>query len=344
MLAKMPSMSPLRTALLGCGRFARRHAAILAGLEAVELVGFCDSVLENAANYNATYARGQAAVYTDYARMFAELPLDLAYICLPPYAHDCEVELACRHGVHFLIEKPIALSLPLAERMAAAVRASGVKTQVGFMYRHGHAVQRLRQSLDADSSARGAFLTLSYACNSLHSAWWRDREKSGGQLVEQAIHLLDLTRFFLGEPVEVFAVQANLFHRHVPDYTVEDASATVVRFRSGGLAVLTANNGAIPGRWEAGWRLVTPGLTADFSHANSAVFHDTRADRPEGWPPAETVTAETDLYLAETLDLLAAIRDDRPATVPIEEGVRTLALALAARRSAEENRPISLVE
>ena len=185
-------------------------------------------------------------------------------------------------------------------------------------------------------------MTLAYACNSLHSEWWRDRAKSGGQLVEQAIHLLDLARFFLGEPAEVFAAQANLFHRAAPDYTIEDASATVVRFQSGSLAVLTATNGAIPGRWEASWRVVAPGLTADFADANTAVFHDTRSDRPETQPAAETVAADTDLYLAETLDLLAAIRDDRPAAVPIEEGVRTLALALAARRSAEENRPMTL--
>jgi len=337
-------MTRLRTAILGCGRFARRHAAILSGLDQVEVVGFCDTVRDNAVAYNQSYAGGQAQVYDDYARMFADLRLDLVYICLPPYAHEREVELACRHGVHFLIEKPIALSLELAERMAAAVAASGVKTQVGFMYRHGAATQHLKQALTDNPPARGAFMTLSYSCNALHRPWWRDRSKSGGQLVEQAIHLLDLTRYFLGEPAEVFATQANLFHRDVPDYTVEDASATVIRFRSGSLAVLTANNGAIPGRWEASWRLVAPGLTADFADANCAVFHDTRADRPESAPAQDTIAGDGDLYLAETLDLLGAIRDDRPAAVPIEEGVRTLALALAARRSAEANRPVALAE
>lgn len=337
-------MAPLRTAIIGCGRFARRHAAILAALDQVELVGFCNRTIEKAVAFNETYASGRALVYADYGRMFDELALDLVYICLPPYAHGNEVELACRHGVHFLIEKPIALEMDLAHRMTAAVKASGVKSQVGFMFRHGEATQRLKHALLTSPPPHGAFMTLAYACNALHSAWWRDRNKSGGQLVEQAIHLLDLTRYFLGEPVEVFAAQANLFHRDVPDYTVEDASATVVRFVSGSLAVLTATNGAIPGRWEAGWRVVAPGLTADFANANHAVFHDTRPERVENVPAAETVAAETDLYLAETLDLLAAIRDDRPAAVPIEEGVRTLALALAARQSAEENRPIALAD
>src|SRR5687768_5263866 len=112
-------MAPLRTAIIGCGRFARRHAANLARLDAVELVGFCNRMLAKAVEFNDTYAGGRGLVYADYERMFEELALDLVYICLPPYAHDREVELACRYGVHFLIEKPIALNLPLAERMAA---------------------------------------------------------------------------------------------------------------------------------------------------------------------------------------------------------------------------------
>lgn len=56
----------------------------------------------------------------------------------------------------------------------------------------------------------------------------------------------------------------------------------------------------------------------------------------------EPVTDNKDQYLAETLDLLAAIRDDRPAAIPIAEGVRPLDLGLAARRLAEQDRPISI--
>jgi predicted dehydrogenase len=147
-----------------------------------------------------------------------------------------------------------------------------------------------------------------------------------------------MTRFFLGEPVQVYSMQENLFHRDVEGYTVEDASATTIRFASGGLAVIAATNGAIPNRWEYDWRLVLPGMTADFTDANNAVVHDTR----QAEPAAETIAADKDLYLAETLDLLDAIRDDRPTAVPIEEGVRTLRLALAAGRAAERHAPVTL--
>jgi predicted dehydrogenase len=331
-------MVPLRTAIIGCGHFAKRHAAFLTAQADVSLVGFCDQAVERAANYNQQYADGKASVYADFRPMFDDLDLDLVYICLPPFAHTNEVELACQHQVHFLIEKPIALTLEQAVEMADWVRESKVKTQVGFMYRFGEAVSQLKRQIQSGGQNGPGFFTARYACNSLHSSWWRDRSKSGGQLVEQVIHLFDMARYFLGEPVQVYSVQENLYHREVADYTVEDASATVIRFASGGIGVISANNGAIPGRWEYDWRLVLPGLTADFSNANHAVFHHT--DR--GYPATTTIASECDLYLAETLDLLAAIREDRSPAVPIEEGVLSLNLVLAAASAAQQNLPVGV--
>ena len=331
-------MKPLRTAIIGCGRIARRHAGLLVALEEVRLVGYCDELMENATAFNQQYSQGQAQVYTDYAPMFDELDLDLVYICLPPFAHSNDVELACRHGVHFLIEKPIALTMEQAQTMAAQVKASGVKSQVGFMYRHGEAALWLRRHLRESGVTCPAFMSANYACNSLHAPWWRDRTKSGGQLVEQVIHIVDLTRYFLGEPVQVYSMQENLFHRDIEGYTAEDASATVIRFASGSMAVIAATNGAVPNRWEYGWRLFMPGLTADFQDANHAVLHHTG----QPYAAATTIAAEKDMHLAETLDLLAAIRDDRPTVAPIEEGVRSLNLVLAAARSAELGAPVSI--
>lgn len=329
-------MRPLRTGIIGCGHIAERHLAHLAVLEDVQLVGFCDPLMDRAAAFSKQCGGGET--YTDHRAMFQALDLDLVYICLPPFAHGDEVELACRHGVHFLIEKPIALTIEQGLAMAGHVRATGVKSQVGFMYRHGEATKWLKRHLAESTGTPIAFMSGRYACNSLHSWWWRDRSKSGGQLLEQIIHLLDLSRYFLGEPVQVYSAQENLFHRDVPDYTVEDVSATVIRFASGALAVLSATNGAIPGRWDCDWRLVLPDLTVDFQDANHAAVHNTRQ---AGTSP-QTVGSDKDLFLAQTLDLLAAIREDRPTASPIDEGVRSLQLALAAGRSAEQNAPVAI--
>ena len=59
-------MKPLRTAILGCGHFARKHAGRLAALEEISLVGFCDELFESADTYNQEFAGGKAQVFTDY--------------------------------------------------------------------------------------------------------------------------------------------------------------------------------------------------------------------------------------------------------------------------------------
>ena len=331
----MANMKPLRAAIIGCGLYGRAHAARLLALPAeVQLVACYDHKAENAAAYSREFG---GAVYTDTERMFAEMDLNLAYICLPPFAHANEVEQACRHGVHFLIEKPIALTLEHAQAMAALVQAGGVRTQVGFQFRHGVAVRWLRQYI-ADQAVDGrAYMTARYACNSLHRWWWRDRTRSGGQVFEQITHLLDLARYLFGEPAQVFSMQANLFHRDVPDYTVEDASATTIRFRSGALATIAATNGAIPERWDSDWRVVLPGVTADFTSANAATLHHTAVPSA-----AEAIDSDADLIMAETRDLLDAIREQRATLCPIEEGVRSLHLGLAAMQSADTGLPVQM--
>jgi predicted dehydrogenase len=329
-------MKTLRTAILGCGKIARRHAEALASLDEISLVGFCDQSLENAISFDKSFGPGQ--VFNNHEVMFNDLSLDLVYICLPPYAHTNEVELACQHGVHFLIEKPIALSMQVANQMAEHVHASGVKCQVGFMYRHGEAVKWLKDHIHNTKNSRAGFMTARYSCNSLHRAWWRDKTKSGGQLVEQVIHLLDMARFFLGEPCQVYSVQRNLFHTGIKDYTGEDTSATTICFENGSIAVIAATNGAIKNRWDYDWRVVLPTLTADFTDANHAVFHNTSLE----WSSMLTVTSEKDLLLAQARDLITAIHEDRAPLVPIEEGVSSLNLALSAVFSAEQDIPIRL--
>jgi predicted dehydrogenase len=133
-------------------------------------------------------------------------------------------------------------------------------------------------------------------------------------------------------------MQENLFHRAVEGYTVEDASITSIRFQSGSMAAITATNGAIPKRWDYDWRICAPGLTADFSDANHALFYDTS----QAAVSTHTTASEMDLYLAETLDLIRAIQEDCPTQVPIEEGARSLCLALAAAESVEKNMPVKI--
>lgn len=338
-------MKPLRTAILGCGGWGGRHAQNLVHLsQQVTLSAFCDARVQSAQAFAAQYGAPGAQVFDDHHELFERADLDLVFICLPPFAHSDEVACAAQRGIHLLIEKPVALTSEHAWQMVEAAEAAGICTQVGFMYRFGAAVQALKAKMASGEAGAPGLMTARYFCNSLHNPWWIRRDQSGGQVVEQAIHLVDLMRFFLGEADQVFSLQRNLFHQDVPGYSVEDVSASVISFANGALGVLAATNGAVPQKWIGDYKLVTRNITAEFESSNSVTFTDTsQRDAPWGTTfPVERLQVEQDDYLLEELDLLDAIAAGRPALTPLREGAKTLDLALALARSAAQGQAIRL--
>jgi len=337
-MERRQEMADFGVGMIGCGGFGRTHAQVIADRPDTELVACCDIERDRAQAFSQQYADGKAKVFTSFEKMYAQAKMDVVYICLPPYAHSNEVEMAAERGIHVFIEKPIALTMKAANQMARAVKQAGVKSQVGFMLRHAGAVEMVKEQLDSGEAGRPSLFSGRYYCNSLHTPWWRDKSKSGGQVVEQVIHTYDLCRYLLGKPTSVYCRQDNLFHKEVEGYTVEDVSASVITFENGALASIMGTNTAIPNRWLSYWDLITERRAVHFTDGNHADMHYT--DRSPS--PQLSIASEKNGHLAETLDLLAAIRDDGETRCPISEGAETLRLVLAAARSAKRGEPVKL--
>lgn len=330
---------PLRLAILGTGWAASEHAKRLRQDPDVAIVAVIGRTRERAA----ALAQAHGAVaHADLAGVIAHERLDACYVCLPPFAHAGQVEALAAAGIPLFLEKPIAADVAHGERMAAAVAASGVPTQVGFHMRHGAASRALKQRLVSGEAGRPTVFQGTWWSNHLHSAWWREDAKSGGQLVEQAIHLYDLALWYCGPAVEVTTVWDNLCHRHVSDYTVDDTSASLIRFASGAMATVVASNCAIPWEWSPRWTLVCQRLTATCASPNDGAFVATDAEAMSATRWQET--RAVDPYLAETQEFLAALRGGPPPGAPITDGLAALRLVHAARQSAIRGQPVALAE
>jgi predicted dehydrogenase len=329
-------MRKLRIGLLGCGGIARRHAAAIGTLsDQMQLVASCGRDENKVAAFANEFG---AKPHVDLQRMLDSSQLDLLIVALPPYAHTGQVETAARAGVHLLVEKPIALDMQRANAMVEAVRKAGVVAACGFMYRFGDAVVRWDAAAAAGETGRAGLFVGQFHCNALHADWWRSSELSGGQTVEQLIHIVDLARRQLGEPQVVYARGANFFHRNVAGYDSDDVSAIVLGYDDGRLAVLNATNGAIPGKWDKLWQIVAERMTGRFTGWNAGVLTHT-AEVP---PRDERIDTQTDVFVAQLADVAASIRDKRAPSVPLEEGAATLQIVLAARESALSQREISI--
>lgn len=319
----------LRVGMVGCGGIAVRHAQSVAELgDRMTLTACYGRDLAKTRVFADAYG---GTAFTDLDAMI-DSGIDVAIVTIPPSGRGGEVEHLAARGVHLLVEKPIALDQAAADSMVAAVAASGVTAAIGFMYRHGEAVKAW---IDADTGRVG-MMTAAFQCNHLHADWWRIEAKSGGQILEQLLHLIDLVRHFLGEPDRVYARRSRLFHAE-PGYDVEDVSAMIFGWDDGRIATLNANNIAVTGIWHKEWALFGRRLTGRFAGWNEAEF---RASDGNGEP--RVFNGGVSPFVAQLADLADAIRDKRPPLVPLAEGARTLRLALAARRAADEGREIAL--
>jgi predicted dehydrogenase len=118
----MSPRSPIRVALLGCGRIAHVHCGYLRRLAQVELAGACDS---SRAAREAFSARWQTPTYADVDELLAAAQPDVVHVLTPPATHASLAIQVLEAGVHVLVEKPMALTTVEADAMVAAASRAG---------------------------------------------------------------------------------------------------------------------------------------------------------------------------------------------------------------------------
>jgi len=328
-------MDRLRVGTVGCGGIAKVHAERLKSLEEAELVAFADVVEEKAKAFSETY-RGKA--YVDWRVMLDKESLDVVYICLPPFAHQDEVMIAAEKGIRIFIEKPIALSMGLAKKMVRAVEKHGVKSQVGYSCRFGYGVEEARRLIQSGEAGEVGLASGLYWCHFLGGDWWRDKEKSGGQIVEQSTHLFDAFRFLCGDVEVVHGEMNRVFWTDVDDLTNEDVSSSTFRFRSGAVGSIVATTWGVPSQWWFRWLIATRNYALYSENINALTLYSTKTP-----VKTKTVSEERDTYLLEACDMLQAVKEDGETRTPIQEGAKSLEFTLAARRSMETGRPVRLL-
>jgi len=324
----------LNVGFIGCGGIASTHAERLKTLEEVQMAAFSDLVEDRAKAMAAKYG---GKYYVDWREMLRKENLDIVYICLPPFAHSDEVMVAAEKGINVFIEKPIALNMKLAREMVRAVERAGVKSQVGYNCRFGYAIEEAKRLIDSGEAEEVGLVMGMYWCNFIRRDWWIDKGRSGGQIVEQSTHLFDALRYMCGDVEVVYGQMNRIFWTDVLGMTIEDVSSTVFRFKSGAIGAVTATIWGANAQWWFKWWMAAKNYTFESGDINTLTLYSTK-------PPARTkmVSESRDTYLLEAKDLIRAILEDKETRTPIEEGVKTLEFTLAAMKSMETGKPVTL--
>jgi myo-inositol 2-dehydrogenase / D-chiro-inositol 1-dehydrogenase len=134
---------------------------------------------------------------------------DALYVCVPPFTYGEAEAVAVEHGLALFVEKLLAADLPTAERIGDAIAAAGLVTATGYHWRCLDTVQRARALLDD----RPAGLVAARWIDKVPPpAWWPTWTGSGGQMIEQVTHRIDLVRHLGGEVESVVAHGTALGH------------------------------------------------------------------------------------------------------------------------------------
>ena len=287
----------MNIAMIGTGGIARRHCHVLGQIDGVEIVGH---VSPTAAHREAAAATYGGRAYADVPALLAAESVDAAIITVPPGMHDGIDEVLVERGIPIFVEKPLAADGPTAERIAAAVERSGVIAGVAYHFRALDTLDRVRQSL-ADNPAR--MVIGQWHGGTPGVTWWRHQSTSGGQMVEQATHLVDLARYLVGEGSVQGAAAAHHPHATYDDIDVADVTAGVVTFESGAVGVFSTTC-ALNHSPSVQLQLVCQGLLITITQR--AVTFDYGSE-------THTYTVGGDPFYAEDLAFIEAVRNGDPS-------------------------------
>lgn len=340
----------MRYALIGCGRISTNHVKAVKN-NRLEFVAACDIIPEHIEAILTENDLQDSAIkrYNDYKKMIRENDLDLVGIATESGLH-AEIALYCiEHGIHVIIEKPMAMSMQDANEIIRKSREKQVKVCACLQNRFNIAVQQLRRALEA-----GRFGKLSHG--SIHVRWNRKHDyydqapwrgtwaQDGGALMNQGIHGIDLLRWMFGDEVdEVYGVMRKQFHDYLE---AEDIGMAVVKFKNGAVATIEGTTNAYPKNLEE--TLYVFGETGmvklgGTSANNIDVWefqNETEADQKNKGLEEATSNVYGNGHTSLYADMIDAIENDRQPYVDAVAGRNALEMVLAIYKSQKEGRAV----
>ena len=312
---------PVRIGFIGTGGIAQRHLQTLSGNANTQLVAYCDLDVERAEAAAKEYG---GSAYGDFEKMLDGEELDALVICTPPFAHG-DIELAaCEQGLHMLIEKPVARDTDMALPIRDAIQEAGIVTLVGYKYRWDDHVHKAREML-ADQTIGLVFGN--FWTGTPGVGWWRVKSESGGQMIEQATHIVDMARFMVGDIQRVQAFGTlQAMNRVYPDFDVWDATVANLEFAGGAVGTISCT--CLSENWgQSSLRVIAQEVMVDVKGGESISWVD---EEGEG-----EYERQIDGYQREAEVFVEAIKtgDHSQIHTDYADGVKTLAVTEAANLS-----------
>jgi predicted dehydrogenase len=318
----------LKAGIIGAGGRAQAHLKVLGAMEDIHIAGIADVDRQKAA---AACAQFGGTAYDDFEAMMDREQPDAVYVVVPYFLHrELALPIVARK-VPLFIEKPVSNSLADAVAIAGAVERAGLITAVGYQWRYLDGTERAVELL-ADRPV--GMVTAQYIHGRPNTSWSAQGRLSGGQILAQLTHHLDLARFLAGDVETVYAQRTVRTRPELRETGNWDNWSVTARFKSGALGSFWSTYSLFPGLGTlleviAAERLIT---------INMREMTVTEREGKQTYPYA--VQGEARMHRA----FADAVRRGDPAGIrsTVADALLSGLISYAATASAESGEPVAL--
>jgi myo-inositol 2-dehydrogenase/D-chiro-inositol 1-dehydrogenase len=331
----------LNVGIIGAGRIGKVHAETIA-FRLPEATTLAIADVNRKAAEDVAQRCGIPHVVGRAEDILGNPDIDAVLICSSTGTHSGLVVAAAQAGKHIFCEKPIDLNLDRIDRALDAVEKAGVKLQVGFNRRFDPNFARVRKAVVAGEIGQPHLLhiisrdpappPLSYV------------KASGGMFLDMTIHDFDMARFLIGDEVEeIYTAGAVMVDPEIGNAGDVDTALIVLRFRNGVIGTIDNSRKAVYGYDQRVEILGSEGaISTGNCYPNQAVISNAdfvHRDLPLNF----FMERYTESFANEMRAFVDAVLKDKPVPVSGIDGRIPVVMALAARRSYDEHRPIQLL-
>jgi predicted dehydrogenase len=329
----------IRAAVIGVGAMGRHHARVYSEMDGVELVAVAD---RDEGNRKAVAKRTGARVYEHYLDLFEHEKLDVVSVAVPTSLHHEVVLCAFEHGVHVLVEKPIAATVDQATDLIRRREKNGLTLAVGHIERHNPAVIELSRRL------RGGELGRVFQVHARRMSPFPAYIRDVGVTLDLATHEIDVLRSLVGSPLlRVYAETDRNVHT-----SQEDSLVSTLRFKNGVVGSLNAN-WVTPSKTRE-CRIIGERGMAVVDYISQDLFFYENSDAPSRWDAmalfkgveegnvVKLRVAKTEPLRAQLVDFVHAAKTGTPPKVTGTDGLFAVAIAQVLLESASTRRALDL--
>jgi myo-inositol 2-dehydrogenase / D-chiro-inositol 1-dehydrogenase len=332
----------LHFGLIGAGRIGRVHAETLAfRLPEAEIVCIADVSHEAA---EAVAARcGIPKVVATAEEVICDPKVEAVLICTPTGTHADLIVQAAKAGKQIFCEKPIAFSLDKIDMALAAVAKGGVKLQIGFNRRFDSNFRRVQRAVASGEIGQPCLMHIISRDPAPPSISYI--RTSGGIFLDMMIHDFDMARYLIGDEVEeMYTTAGVLAEPEIGKAGDLDMAIVTLRFKNGAIGTIDNSRKAVFGYDQRVEILGTKGKIASENRFPNEVVVSTGESIYSDRPLEFFMDRYPESFALELKMFVDAVLEGKPTPVTGADGRAPVVMALAAKKSFDEHRPVKLAE